>query len=105
MTDVLDATDRVVTIVNPLEIRTETLGNNRMNMVAYAWLPMVEDENIMYLHQQHIVGMAHANEDMQEYYVDALQRILHPEDLRKQEREELLDLIKEFANTNTQSYH
>ena len=112
MCDVLDASDRIVTIINPLKIETEQVGGSRMNMVAYQWLPMMEEENVMYLHQHHIVGMAHANEDMQEYYVNAIERILFPERIVErelQERKELYDKIKEIANehANTESkiYH
>jgi hypothetical protein len=56
--------------------------------------------------------MAHANEDMQEYYVNAIERILFPEravERELQERKELYDKIKEIANehANTESkiYH
>jgi len=112
MCDVLDASDRIVTIVNPLQIKTEEYGGTRMNMIAYMWLPMLEEENIMYIHQQHIIGMAHAGSDMQEYYVNAIERILFPERAYEQElrdRQELYEKIKEIAaehaNTEMKTVH
>jgi predicted ATPase len=110
--DVIDASDRIVTIINPLEIKTERgASESRMNMIAYQWLPMMEDENIMYIHQAHIVGMAHANSDMQEYYVEAIERILFPErawERELKEREELYEKIKQVAkqaNTKNETVH
>jgi predicted P-loop ATPase/GTPase len=110
--DILDATDKVVTIINPLQIKTEpSSSGTRMNMVAYQWLPMMEEENIMYIHQAHIVGMAHANEDMQEYYVDALEKILFPErsyEKELRERQEFYEKIKQIAkqaNTKSETVH
>lgn len=111
ITDVLEASDRIVTIINPLEIRTEQTSSSRMSMIAYQWLPMMEEENIMYVHQHHIVGMAHANQDMQEYYVDAIERILFPERVMQREREQAEDLrklaanITNLANTISKTYH
>jgi len=106
MTEVLDATDRVVTVLNPLEIKTEQYGKSRANMVAYLWMPMMEKENLMYIHQGHIVAMSHANQDLIDYYESAIERILYPEDALKRELEEqsqfeeLLRAIREQANTN-----
>jgi len=111
MCDVLDASDRIVTIINPLMIETEQVGGTRMNMVAYQWLPMMEEENIMYIHQHHIVGMAHANQDMQEYYVEAIERILFPKRARERELEraeewkKLADSLELMANNTSKIYH
>ena len=109
LTDVLESTDKAITVINPLEIKTESNYNTtRMNMIAYQWMPMMEEENIMYINKQHIVGMSNATADMQEYYVDAIERILYPkrtEEKEREERQKLMEMIREYANTESKHYH
>ena len=106
--DVLDATDRVVTVLNPIEIKTEINSRNVAVLVGHQWLPMFEDENVMYIHQHHIVGMVHASSDVQEYYVDALNKILYPEraeQIQKEQEDYLKKILFALSNTSNQSYH
>jgi hypothetical protein len=108
LTDVLDSDEKVLTIVNPIELITETNGRNATaTLLAHQWLPLFEEENIMYLNQAHVVGVAKATEDMQEYYVSAITQILHPEkaEEERKEREYYLDqMLKVMANNNME-YH
>jgi hypothetical protein len=110
LTDVINETSDTLTVINPLEIRTEYSNRSRMNMIAYQWLPMMEEENIMYISHNHIIGMAYASQDMQEYYIDVVQRILESEDVdEEKEKEEFMEKVKqlytEMANTDTKSVH
>jgi len=108
LTEVVGADDKILTINNPLELRTEpSLTSNRANMIANQWLPMMEKRNIIYLSQSHIVGTMPANEDMIDYYNHAIEVILFPEEARLREEQEraeyqkLLEGLREMAaNTN-----
>lgn len=108
MADVIDSNDRVVTINNALEVRTESSSRDKMHMLAHQWLPMEEEENIIYLNYNNIVGMSRASEEMQEYYVSAVTKILDYGKQNESDEEymqKLLDMIKTYANTDSTSFH
>lgn len=108
LADVLDTTPEVVTVNNPIEVRLESERRTKSMMIALQWLPMLEDENIMYVNRQHIVASTPASSDIQEFYVDAIERILWPEKAEEKEREreeyvdKLLQIVK-AQNANTEN--
>lgn len=108
ITDVVNATERVLTVINPLEIGRDSISHlsNRMNIIAYAWIPMEEgkDENVMYIHKQHVVGLSNATTEMKEYYNEAVGIIVHGSEVAREE-EEYESYAIGHANTTTTSFH
>lgn len=105
--DIIDADEKTLTLLNPLELHTEPFGGNRANMVAHQWLPMMEDRNIIYVSQAHVVGSMPANIEIVDYYKHAIEVILFPEQAKMREEQErrewekLIEGMKELtANTN-----
>jgi len=110
-TEVVETGDHVVKVLNPIEIRTESYGRTKATMVAYQWLPLVEKENIMFIQERHILGMAFAGEDMCEYYNNVVKEMLSPQkrtvkdtDEEKEFYEKLLEIARN-ANTNNITVH
>jgi hypothetical protein len=107
MTDVVEVIDKIVTVLNPLEIRYETRGG-RTTMLALQWLPLDENYNIMHIRESHIVGMSKASEYMVDYYNEAVQRFLFPEDAERKEREDEFaeQMLEVMSGANTSiNYH
>lgn len=107
VTEVIECTDDIITVLNPLEVKTEHIGRSRSNMVALQWLPLIEKENVIYIREQHVIGMTYAGDDMIDYYKRAIEQILSTEktiDRIKEEREfyeKLLQMAKQANTTST----
>lgn len=110
VTEVLKETEEYMMILNPLEIRTEHTGRSKGSLVALQWLPMFEEENKVAIQKFHVVGLAHASDEIIEYYINAIDNILNPDKLyeRAKNDDELLDKLTDpvnYANTNSTMIH
>jgi len=110
VTEVLKETEDYMMILNPLEIRTEHTGRSRGSLVAFAWLPMFEEENKVAIQKSHLVGITIASDEIIEYYINAIDNILNPDKLyeRAKDDDELLDKLTDpiiNANTNSTMIH
>ena len=96
MTSVIETKGNNLKVLNPLEIRTQTYSadDDHMNLVAYQWMPMTEDENYMYVNLSHIVAMSNATDELAEYYYSAIKRILFPKEAEEKMIEEKENFMK-----------
>jgi hypothetical protein len=110
VTDVVEETETALLVNNPLEIRTErNIGRSHSNILAYQWFPLLEEDNFMTIQKAHIVGMAPAAEEMSDYYITALDRMIydHDEDKKSEtdKRDDIIDAYEYFANTSNIMIH
>jgi len=110
VTDVVEETETALLVNNPLEIRTErNIGRSHSNILAYQWFPLLEEDNFMTIQKAHIVGMAPAAEEMADYYITALDRMIydHDEDKKSEtdKRDDIIDAYEYFANTSNIMIH
>jgi hypothetical protein len=110
VTDVVEETETTLLVNNPLEIRTErNIGRSHSNILAYQWFPLLEEDNFMTIQKAHIVGMAPAAEEMADYYITALDRMIydHDEDKKSEtdKRDDIIDAYEYFANTSNIMIH
>jgi predicted P-loop ATPase/GTPase len=108
MAEVVEVANRIFTILNPLEIRLESHSPTmeKMSMIAYQWMPMTEENNIMYIRESHIIAMSDATQYMAEYYAETIDRILSPDRTLRGKEELLEELMDEFVESNNEIiYH
>lgn len=112
VTDVVEETETALLVNNPLEIRTERNAGRSASLLAYQWFPLLEEDNFMTIQKAHIVGMAPAAEEMADYYITALDRMIydHDEDKKtdtdkRDERDDIIDAYEYFANTSNIMIH
>jgi hypothetical protein len=110
VTDVVEETETALLVNNPLEIRTErNIGRSHSNILAYQWFPLLEEDNFMTIQKAHIVGMAPAAEEMADYYITALDRMIYDHDEDKKsdtdKRDDIIDAYEYFANTSNIMIH
>jgi hypothetical protein len=106
MADVVDVVDKVVTLLNPVELKLEPTPkpSNRINMIAYQWLPMVKGKNLMYISESHIIAISHASNYMVDYYKESVDGIIFPEKVQAQQMKEILEEYEDLSN-NEVIYH
>jgi hypothetical protein len=110
--DVLNMTDKRLTVLNPIEVSIKNVSDeSKASMVAYQWLPLIEDENIIEINMFHIVAVSDASIRVKEYYVDVVDQYLYPEKHEQEEQQELdkyRQILKELqnaANTDMKVVH
>ena len=110
--DVLNMTDKRLTVLNPIEVSIKGVSDDsKASMVAYQWLPLIEDENIIEINMFHIVAVADASIRIKEYYVDVIDQYLYPEKHEEAEQQELdkyrqiLKQLQDAANTEMKVVH
>lgn len=100
LADVLDTTPEVVTVNNPIEVRLESERRTKSMMIEQ------RPQYVACLHT--LYSHLPASSDIQEFYVDAIERILWPEKAEEKEREreeyvdKLLQIVK-AQNANTEN--
>lgn len=112
LADVLGITDRMVTVLNPIEIGIKGVSSaQKASMVGYQWLPLIEDENIIDISVMHVIAISDASIQVKEFYVDVVDQYLYPEKYEQEEEEtiekyaEMLKQIKAAANTENKVVH
>ena len=87
--DVLGATDRTMTVLNPIEVSIKGVSTaHKASMVGYQWLPLLEDENIIDISMLHIVAVSEASIQVKEFYVDVVDQYLYPEKYEEHEQQQ-----------------
>ena len=112
LADVLGITDRMVTVLNPIEIGIKGVSSaQKASMVGYQWLPLIEDENIIDISVMHVIAISDASIQVKEFYVDVVDQYLYPEKYEEEEQEaidkykQMLQQIQTIANTENKVVH
>jgi hypothetical protein len=105
--------EEVYMINNALQVRVEAAKSTLAStLLAHQWLPLLQDENILYVNRQHVIATSAPSDEVTEFYIEAIDKILSPpeEVVEEVEENDYLEKLAHMlrnnnANTTNKSVH